>query len=65
MNHTRRELSVCAPPRIVDADGKAFPLKPGKMWIILVTERTTIEKQGADSIRIRFFEPPLKGSYIK
>ena len=53
------------PPRIVDAEGRAFPLKPGKTWYILATERTTIEKQAADTLRIRFFEPPLKGTYIK
>jgi len=53
------------PPRIVDTEGKVFPLKPGKTWFILVTERTTIEKLTADTLRIRFFEPPIKGTFIK
>ncbi len=53
------------PPRILDKDGKPFPLKPGSTWTIFVTERSLMIDEGNGLWRVRFFEPPIVGDFRK
>jgi len=53
------------PPRIFDEQGQLFPLKPGQTWFIMVTPNTTLTEERNGVWRVRFFEPPLVGNFLK
>lgn len=45
------------PLRFVDADGQAFPLKPGQTWVEIVTPAATAQEIEAGDWKVRFYAP--------
>jgi hypothetical protein len=51
------------PISFIGEDGNAFPLRPGRTWIIVATPYSELTDMAAGRVRLRIIAPPGAGNY--